>query len=91
MLKAQTGINLVHVPFRGLPEAHTSVIRGDAIVFMTFFSAGGDLNWMRAMADYSWTENHADATGLANMLWAIANCPVPVIAGRSAPIGTPPA
>jgi len=33
----------VHVPYRGLPEAHTSVIRGDAIVFMTFFSAGGDL------------------------------------------------
>src|SRR5499427_6974469 len=24
-------------------QAHTSVIRGDAIVFMTFFSAGGDL------------------------------------------------
>ncbi len=44
------------------------------------FSAGGDLNWMRAMADYSWDENHADATGLADMLWAIANCPVPVIA-----------
>jgi tripartite-type tricarboxylate transporter receptor subunit TctC len=31
------------VPYRGLPEAHTSVMRGDAIVFMTFFSAGGDL------------------------------------------------
>jgi tripartite-type tricarboxylate transporter receptor subunit TctC len=43
LVKAQTGINLVHVPYRGLPEAHTSVIRGDAVVFMTFFSAGGDL------------------------------------------------
>jgi len=43
LLKAQAGINLVHVPYRGLPEAHTSVIRGDSIVFMTFFSAGGDL------------------------------------------------
>ena len=43
LLKAQSGINLVHVPYRGLPEAHTSVIRGDSIVFMTFFSAGGDL------------------------------------------------
>jgi len=43
LLKAQTGINLVHVPYRGLPEAHTSIIRGDAIVFVTFFSAGGDL------------------------------------------------
>lgn len=44
------------------------------------FSAGGDLNWMRAMADYSWAENHADATHLAHMLWSIAHCPVPVIA-----------
>jgi tripartite-type tricarboxylate transporter receptor subunit TctC len=43
LLKARVGINLVHVPYRGLPEAHTSVMRGDAIVFMTFFSAGGDL------------------------------------------------
>jgi tripartite-type tricarboxylate transporter receptor subunit TctC len=43
LIKARVGINLVHVPYRGLPEAHTSVMRGDAIVFMTFFSAGGDL------------------------------------------------
>jgi len=43
LLKARVGIDLVHVPYRGLPEAHTSVIRGDAIVFMTFFSSGGDL------------------------------------------------
>ncbi len=43
LLKSQAGINLVHVPYRGLPEAHTSVMRGDAIVFVTFFSAGGDL------------------------------------------------
>jgi tripartite-type tricarboxylate transporter receptor subunit TctC len=43
LLKAQTGANIVHVPYRGLPEAHTSVIRGDAALFMTFFSAGGDL------------------------------------------------
>jgi tripartite-type tricarboxylate transporter receptor subunit TctC len=43
LLKAQTGANIVHVPYRGLPEAHTSVMRGDATLFMTFFSAGGDL------------------------------------------------
>jgi tripartite-type tricarboxylate transporter receptor subunit TctC len=43
LLKAQTGIDIVHVPYRGLPEAHTSVMRGDATVFVTFFSAGGDL------------------------------------------------
>ena len=44
------------------------------------FCAGADLNWMREMAGYSWDENHADATGLADMLWAIASCPVPIIA-----------
>ena len=43
LLKAQTGVNIVHVPYRGLPEAHTSVMRGNSNVFMTFFSAGGDL------------------------------------------------
>jgi tripartite-type tricarboxylate transporter receptor subunit TctC len=43
LLKAQAGIDIVHVPYRGLPEAHTSVMRGDAALFMTFFSAGGDL------------------------------------------------
>ena len=44
------------------------------------FSAGADLNWMRAMAGYTWEQNHADASGLAEMLWAIYSCPVPVIA-----------
>lgn len=44
------------------------------------FCAGADLNWMKAMAGYSWAENHADATRLADMLWAIYACPVPVIA-----------
>jgi methylglutaconyl-CoA hydratase len=44
------------------------------------FCAGADLNWMQAMAGYSWDENHVDATRLADMLWAIYNCPVPVIA-----------
>ena len=31
------------------------------------FCAGADLNWMRAMADYSWDENRADAGKLAQM------------------------
>lgn len=44
------------------------------------FSAGADLNWMRAMAGYTWEQNHADASRLADMLWAIYSCPVPVIA-----------
>lgn len=43
------------------------------------FCAGGDLNWMRAMADYSWQQNRADAQALADMLWTLYTCPVPVV------------
>jgi methylglutaconyl-CoA hydratase len=43
------------------------------------FCAGADLAWMRAMADYSWDENRADAQRLAAMLWTIYACPVPVV------------
>lgn len=46
----------------------------------TAFCAGADLNWMKAMAGYSWADNHADAARLAHMLWTIYRCPVPVIA-----------
>ena len=43
------------------------------------FCAGADLNWMRAMADYSWEENRADAGKLAEMLWTLDQCPVPIV------------
>ncbi|MBN9409685.1 MAG: enoyl-CoA hydratase/isomerase family protein [Burkholderiales bacterium] len=43
------------------------------------FCAGADLNWMRAMADFSWEQNRADAGRLADMLWALWRCPVPVV------------
>ena len=43
------------------------------------FCAGADLSWMRAMADYTWEQNRADAQGLADMLYAIWSCPVPVV------------
>jgi methylglutaconyl-CoA hydratase len=43
------------------------------------FCAGADLNWMRAMAGYSWEQNRADAQALADMLWTIYRCPVPVV------------
>jgi len=43
LLKSVAQIDMVHVPYRGLPDAHTSVMRNDAVLFMTFFSAGGDL------------------------------------------------
>ena len=43
------------------------------------FCAGADLGWMRAMADYGWEENRADAQALADMLWTIYRCPLPVV------------
>jgi len=43
------------------------------------FCAGADLTWMRAMADYDWEQNRADAQKLADMLWTIYRCPVPVV------------
>ena len=45
----------------------------------TAFCAGADLAWMRSMADYSWEQNRADAQGLADMLWAVYRCPVPIV------------
>ena len=44
------------------------------------FCAGADLNWMRAMADYTHEENLADADQLARMLTALYECPKPTIA-----------
>ena len=43
------------------------------------FCAGADLSWMRAMADFSWDENRADAQALADMLWTVYRCPVPIV------------
>ena len=43
------------------------------------FCAGADLSWMRAMAGYDWERNRADAQALADMLWAIYACPLPVV------------
>ncbi|MBX3605546.1 MAG: enoyl-CoA hydratase/isomerase family protein [Piscinibacter sp.] len=43
------------------------------------FCAGADLGWMRTMAGYAWEENRADAQRLADMLWALWRCPVPVV------------
>src|SRR4029450_9756506 len=43
------------------------------------FCAGADLAWMRAMADYDWAQNRADAQALADMLWAVYRCPLPVV------------
>ncbi|MFL6706951.1 MAG: enoyl-CoA hydratase/isomerase family protein [Massilia sp.] len=44
------------------------------------FCAGGDLNWMKAMAGYSDAENYDDALKLADMLRTIYLCPKPTVA-----------
>jgi methylglutaconyl-CoA hydratase len=43
------------------------------------FCAGADLNWMREMAGYDWEQNRADAQALADMLWTLHDCPLPVV------------
>lgn len=43
------------------------------------FCAGADLNWMRTMAGYSWEQNRADAMALADMLWTLYSCPLPLV------------
>ncbi|MCC7048635.1 MAG: enoyl-CoA hydratase/isomerase family protein [Alphaproteobacteria bacterium] len=44
------------------------------------FSAGGDLGWMRRMADYSEAENLADARGLAALMRTLDRLAKPTIA-----------
>lgn len=37
------GTSMTHVPYRGLPEMQTSVMRGDSAMALTFFNGGGEL------------------------------------------------
>ena len=43
LLRQTTKIDIVHVPFKGLPETHTAIIRGDVALGFSFFAAAGDL------------------------------------------------
>ncbi|WMS88264.1 enoyl-CoA hydratase/isomerase family protein [Pleionea litopenaei] len=44
------------------------------------FSAGADLNWMRRMADYSWSENYQDSLALATLMQTLHQLKKPTIA-----------
>ena len=44
------------------------------------FCAGADLAFMREVGGYTWEQNRADAEALAEMLWTLYSCPVPVVA-----------
>lgn len=68
----------LHAAFTGFeaePELRAVLLAGHGKAFC----AGADLAWMRQMAGYDWERNRADAQALADMLWAIYRCPVPVV------------
>jgi len=66
-----------------LAEAFVDVGRARAVVLGgdgPSFSAGADVDWMRASAGLSYEENVADANALRRTLEAIDGCPAPVVA-----------
>lgn len=58
------------------PEVRALVLTGNG----KSFSAGGDLNWMQRMVDYSEEQNRNDAALLAAMLHKLDTFPAPTIA-----------
>jgi tripartite-type tricarboxylate transporter receptor subunit TctC len=43
LFRRETGVDIVAVPYKGAPEAHTSVLRGDAHIFFSNVSAAAEL------------------------------------------------
>jgi methylglutaconyl-CoA hydratase len=79
--------NAFHAPtITALREAFETLHGADhvRVVFLRgeggTFSAGADLDWMRASIDWTESDNHADAMGLAKMLKALADIPAPTVA-----------
>lgn len=92
LLKTRERLDIVHVPHKGIAEAHTSILRGDVSLFMTFFSAASDLIEGKKL--------RAVAVSTTTRLPALANVPTMQEAGASgysydpwfglfAPVGTP--
>jgi methylglutaconyl-CoA hydratase len=72
-------IAAMHEAFETLQGAE-----GVRVVFLRgaggFFSAGADLDWMRAAADYSEADNREDAMAMARMLKALWDMPALTVA-----------
>ena len=62
--------------FADVGDARAVVLSGDG----PSFSAGADVEWMRASVELTYEENVADALRLRAMLDAIDGCPAPVVA-----------
>jgi methylglutaconyl-CoA hydratase len=62
--------------FADVDDARAVVLAGDG----PSFSAGADVEWMRAAVELSYDENVDDALRLGRMLEAIDRCPAPVVA-----------
>lgn len=43
LFRREAGVDIVAVPYKGAPEAHTSVLRGDAHIFFSNLSAAAEL------------------------------------------------
>ena len=70
-----TELSAAFTEFAAEPDLRAIVLGGHGKAFC----AGADLAWMRAMAGFDWERNRADAQALADMLWAVYCCPVPVV------------
>jgi methylglutaconyl-CoA hydratase len=62
--------------FADVGDARVVVLAGDG----PSFSAGADVEWMRASVELTYDENVADSLRLRAMLDAIDSCPAPVVA-----------
>ncbi len=67
--------------FEGFRNERLIVLSGRG----TSFCAGADLNWMKAMRNYSKDENFRDSKRLARMFAAINDCDVPVLGRVNGP------
>lgn len=57
------------------PTVRAVLLTGEGVTFC----AGGDLEWMKSMAQFTRDENLRDAEGLFDMFATIRSCPVPLI------------